>query len=133
MKIDNSIAAFQMTNYLFEELSFKKDVGFTPSHKYKLNLDLNVDTQLLDETNGMVILECTVTGENAFTICAKMKGVFSLKKGEDINFNKFLQLNGTTVMFPFLRSAISDLTRVCNIAPVVLPLINITNFIKEEK
>lgn len=36
-------------------------------------------------------------------------------------------------MFPFLRSAISDLTRVCNIAPVVLPLINITNFIKEEK
>ena len=133
MKNDNSTATFQMTNYLFEELSFKKDLGFIPSHKYKLNFDLDVDTQLSNETNGMVILECTVTGENAFTICAKMKGFFSLKKGEDIDFKKFLQLNGTTVMFPFLRSAISDLTRICNITPVVLPLINITNFVKEEK
>ncbi len=133
MKNNNSTAAFQMTDYSFEELSFKKDLGFIPSHRHKLNFDLNVDTQLSDETNGMVILECTITGENAFTICAKMKGLFSLKKGEDIDFKKFLQLNGTTVMFPFLRSAISDLTRICNITPVVLPLINITNFVKAEK
>lgn len=129
-------ATFQFSGYTFEKLSFAMENEYDPTQKYQVDFNLTIDTQLVDKTcknEGFVILECNIKSDHAFSIHAIMKGKFILVKStEDIDFEKFLKCNGTAVMYPYLRAAISELTKTCNIQPLTLPLINVTHFLKEE-
>ena len=60
-----------------------------------------------------------------------MIGYFEIEgcKSVDKAIN-FCKLNGTAIMFPYIRSAITDLTKISNIEPLILPAINIYSLIK---
>lgn len=125
-------ASFQFKNYTFKNLSLIMSPDFDARNSYKIDFHLDIDVHVLNDDEGSVTLSCNIKGEEAFFINAEMTGVFHLVEySKDIDFEKFLRLNGTTVMYPYLRSAISDLTKICNIQPLTLPLINVTHFLEK--
>ncbi|HLV09553.1 MAG TPA: hypothetical protein VKY40_05045 [Halanaerobiales bacterium] len=45
------------------------------------------------------------------------------------DFDYMCKYNGAAILFPFLRSAITDITKASNVTPLVLPLVNIQKYI----
>ena len=44
-----------------------------------------------------------------------------------------LEVNGTAILFPYLRSIITTITSSMGIQPIILPTMNIVKMIKEKK
>lgn len=53
-----------------------------------------------------------------------VNGYFDLKDGKTDNFEKYLVINGSAILFPYLRSMISMLTSLDNENAIILPTIN---------
>lgn len=80
--------------------------------------------------------------EEEFTVCLKIEigeqssqmpfylniiieGNFELKE------NKELQKNAVAILYPYLRSTVSNIMSVCNIPPFFLPIINVEKWFEE--
>ena len=145
MTIDPSecISTFQFTKYVFEELTFKLNKKYHPN-KEQNPVDLQFDIKTKIPSNcelsdkGWVILSCFIkndqSNEPPFELNAIMRGEFKTNVAvSKEKMQKFLELNGVTAMFPFLRSAITDLTRIGNLKPLLLPLINVGALVRKNK
>lgn len=69
-----------------------------------------------------------------FELSLDVIGDFVYEVEGDCGEEKMLQLckvHGTTALFPYMRSAVTDITKIANVEPLVMPLINIYNMIKE--
>ncbi|WP_416358930.1 protein-export chaperone SecB [Caldicellulosiruptor danielii] len=74
--------------------------------------------------------------ENNFPFSLEISLTGYFRGSENIEREKFIELtkyNGTAILFPYLRSAVSDITKAANINPLILPVINVINFIKEQE
>lgn len=82
--------------------------------------------------------------EEEFTVCLKIEigersaempfylnviieGNFELKE------NKELQKNAVAILYPYLRSTVSNIMSVCNIPPFFLPIINVEKWFEEKE
>lgn len=101
---------FRVRTKLFNDLS----KGYL-----ELTADINTDTDLKQEKYEAFTASVTVTGTFRNT-----NPPHSRK-----DFVSFLRLNGTATLMPFLRAAIADVTRIANIPPCVIPLINVYKMI----
>ena len=119
--------ALRNLNMYFEDIYFQsngkniKDVpkgvniGFKEIHKY-------------EENKISIKLYCKVEKENSFELNLCLVGIFLV--GEDFPTDKLLP-NTIAIMFPYLRSQVTLMTTQPNIAPVVIPPININSFLKK--
>ncbi|MGD0621066.1 MAG: protein-export chaperone SecB [Thermacetogeniaceae bacterium] len=131
--MDELKSNFQFDGYKVEHIDYIWNSGFELKEPITVTLAMNVDIGLNDEfTKGSVKIQTSVF-ENAkennypFSLQIGITGFFSTQdKISEENFKKFLEINGTTALFPFLRSVIADITRVANLEPpLLMPLINI--------
>ena len=121
--------ALENINMYFENISFQSsgknikdntneiDVGFKENHKY-------------EENKISIKLYCKVEKENSFELNLCLVGIFLV--GEDFPTDKLLP-NTIAIMFPYLRSQVTLMTTQPNIAPVVIPPININSFLKKQE
>lgn len=68
-----------------------------------------------------------------FQCSVTLIGQFSAKLGENMEssvFHKRLSQNGLAILFPYVRAIVSDITRMANVTPVILPSINIVEYLK---
>jgi preprotein translocase subunit SecB len=78
------------------------------------------------------------TPENfPFHVTVDFTGHFSYEQEEDteeVGFDQFLKVNGSAIMFPYLRMLISQVTGMSNeFPPLILPTINISAFFEDQK
>lgn len=146
---DGGVAAFQFVRYVFNELSFVLNTDVMQSETgdlentshpislwFQVNIGLPVNERPTDK--GRVILSCFIDPDEEhvamFTLKAVMVGYFRTEQPiAEAAMRKFLEINGVTAMFPFLRSAIADLTRSSGIDPLILPMVNVPKLIKEHR
>lgn len=94
--------------------------GFTPSFTQTINQ--------IDEKKYALVLGVLIESEKdgkimPFDAKVEMEGVFEVQSGED--HEALMRLNATSILFPYLRTALSSLTMLANISPVVLPTVNV--------
>ncbi|MCT6514739.1 protein-export chaperone SecB [Bacillus subtilis] len=93
-----------------------------------------------DASNFNIVLGVKVGGEESalpFEAEVIVKGFFTFNSDESIDYEiddlqKFTLVNGSAILFPYLRSILTDITSKSNHNPVILPTINFTKFIKEK-
>lgn len=62
-----------------------------------------------------------------------LEGLFKFDDGlEDIEVDSFISVNAVAILFPYLRSVISNLTINCGVQPVILPTLNISEYFKNK-
>lgn len=131
------ISNFYFDSYNIEDIDFQLNQNFDGSE-----VDLKIDTEInisirSGENEGITAIKLLLWDEEnsdnyPFKLSATIKGYFSADKDMDRErFEEMCKYNGAAILFPFLRSAVSDITKVANIRTLNLPLINIKKLIDE--
>ncbi|MBP2622859.1 protein-export chaperone SecB [Streptococcus oricebi] len=82
-----------------------------------------------DEKNGKVTLKTKIIDkDNSRKIEAEISGYFSVNDVEDVE--KYLVINGTAIIFPYLRSAVSMISALDSAEAIVIPTVNVLDLIK---
>lgn len=130
------ISTFKFLNYKMKKISYIQNEKFMQDKPIQVTFDVDVQIGVDEQQNiANVILDAVVfdnAEENNYPFSANViiEGLFKfegeLNNAEVINLCK---INGTAALFPYLRASITDVTRIANEPPIVLPLINIYKLI----
>lgn len=136
-------SVFQFDSYQVEKIVFNLNPDFDGSkigERIPLSHSIEVVLSITDDLrHGKVTLNSRVF-ENAgeknfpFSLDVSLTGYFTTQgvmTKDDLT--RFVEINGTAALFPFLRSAVADVTKTANIQPLMLPLVNIHNLIEKNK
>ncbi|ACV60979.1 hypothetical protein Dtox_0015 [Desulfofarcimen acetoxidans DSM 771] len=138
--MDNQlVSVFKFIDYKVDYINFKLNSGFTFEEPIDIDFDLRVEMAFNSEKPKGKITINAIVFDNAeenrfpFFLDIAVTGLFAGEDGMPIEeFRKYCETSGTAAMFPFLRSAIADITRTANIESLILPIINIRNLMKKD-
>lgn len=119
-------AAFSLINYSIikamlnledipNECTF--DLDFSPSGIYKQN----------DRQYTLFLIFKAKYGNNIEAVNIKLKAIYQFK--ESLSFDEipsYFYSNSIAIIFPYIRAFVSTITLQANIAPIVLPTLNIS-------
>ncbi len=122
-------------------------VQFMANPKYKedgpIELDFNIAVEIgINEelATGKVtliidIFEDAEKNNFPFSISLSITGFFSAinKEISEKELGNFCKVNGTAILFPYLRSIVSEVTKAANVEPLTLPLINVYRLIEHKQ
>ena len=66
-----------------------------------------------------------------FTAFVSLTGSFTVPEKE--NAQELMEVNGTAILFPYLRAVMSQLTAAANIPQVILPTVNLVQMLNKRK
>lgn len=132
------LATIQLNGFRFNRLKFEYNQEFNQVEQVKLAFDLNHDVQINDaENTASVMLSCTVfpdpvANNYPFTVEAVVVGAFSFDASIDsAERDTRLSENALAILFPYLRSAIAAVTTSAGVNPLLLPVINVVEYVKD--
>lgn len=104
------------------------------------NFEVNVAINKENITKAFVTIKVEIgeKGETSRYVQVEILGHFTYhaEKEESLDLEtlkKLYRINGTAIMFPYLRSAVSTLTSEGFDSPIVLPTINFKSFFEQAK
>lgn len=126
-------------DYLVKSSKYSQNNNFSfETDSLEVNFDIDAVVQI-SENDAAVTLNCKCgdsSNENCpFEIEVSVMGIFE-HKGEisKFEFESMLTTNSIAILYPYLRSLISDISGQSNIYPTYkLPLINVIQFLNDEK
>ncbi|MEW6574187.1 MAG: protein-export chaperone SecB [Bacillota bacterium] len=139
--MDKSASSFQFKRYRVESIEFKVNEEFKPTEKVKLDFDINADVLVEDAAQQIsrVVLTCVVfknyrRANKPFRLKVSVSGEFQFKeKVSDADLREFSEINAVAVLFPYLRAVVTGVTAAANQPPLILPLINVYEFMRRKK
>ena len=135
MNNDRSVLRFE--KYLVKSISFEINENYEKEDK-KLKLDFDFDAKTDVKDNNLVVELGVNIFENAkekkypFEMMIVLKGFFSIEgKENSVNISVF-EKNAIAILFPYLRAIVSTYTANANVPPVLLPAMNINEYIRRK-
>lgn len=129
---ESSKCILKMENIAVEEISFKRSFEAIKPGKLKFNIEAKYKD--VSERNIKTMAICKIENtDKSLQLSITVSGLFSINYDiEGIDNKSILRNNTLAIIFPYLRSQVSLITAQPNLTPIVLPPVNITEFIKEE-
>lgn len=122
---------FAIDKIYAKDVSFespKAPHSFMSSEQPNLNLNLNINTAKVGDDAHEVALTITVEAkvkeDVLFLVELVQAGVFMIKNVPDENLGPLLGIECPTILFPYAREAISDLTVKGGFQPLLLAPVN---------
>ena len=137
-------ASFQFKDYHIDKIIFDNNiapVNADDDNDSGLNVQFKLEVALDDtDMKARVLLNVNIISQSKKDearpiLSIRIAGFFeqdgSLSPEE---FRSRCEMNGAATLFPFLRSAVADVTRITNMGPaLILPLINVHKMLGREK
>lgn len=136
--LDKIKRVFEFRSHTIEHLELTVD----PEGLSRKDTDIELKTYLGkcwtlsdDEKTGIVHLLCRIQSDSedqnaaALALSLRLQGFFGFNDEDDLPVDikrELLGRNAVSVLFPYLRAAISTITQAAGIQPIVLPVINPT-------
>jgi len=126
--MNNFFSPIQFEHYIVTEVKF--EYGAYESKELEFIPDFGLFD---DRAGGVVKVKFLITEEN-FELSGTVAGFFSYDESLlESDIKSLLAGNGLAILFPYVRSTITNLTSVFNIAPpLVIPTMNILKYVKEK-
>ena len=125
--------------YIVKEVSYFSNEEYVKTDKIKLDLDFDTDTTIRENGKKMEIELRTNVFKNSvaknypFEMYVCIKGYFSVdRRIEGIEISTF-EANAIAILFPYLRAIVSTYTATSNVAPVILPAMNINAYLDRKR
>lgn len=103
---------------------FDFGVAVDPNDPHEANVILSVEFK--EEDNLLL----------PFYLLARIRGFFTVTDGsaDPSVCDRIFRVNAVAVLFPYLRSLVSDITSKCDyLSPIILPTINVTKLFEKMK
>lgn len=138
----NIYSPFSFDKYIVKQMVFKRNEKCTRT-TLKLDFSISSIAPRFQEHKGKYIGETglavdifpnAIEQDYPFQCSVTVMGQFSAEiesNMEESVFHKRLSQNGLAILFPYVRAIISDITRMANVPPVILPSINIIEYLKQ--
>jgi len=87
---------------------------------------------------AFVELNCQIGGSqdtgSPFLLKVLIEGHFKyrIQTESGPSFDRMCNLNATAILYPYLRSAVTDITKAANINPIILPTVNINKLLSNK-
>lgn len=135
------LSSLQFDNYKVIELKYvlnpsanrnEEEVNLNPTFSVRIANDKN------DQNKAAVRLSVEIGEEDISSEVVRVEiiGFFTFHNHESFNreeISDIFKVNGTAILFPYLRSLVSDLTSKGDESPIIIPTINVNTFFEEEE
>ena len=123
-------AILKFTGYKIVNLVYSRDIDLLD--KDENELEVGVGTAISDDgEQGQVKISVTALDvENKRTVKAEGLGSFDFIDVEDKE--RTLAVNGTAILYPYVRAIISTITTQDSLNAIILPTVNTLNFLDNE-
>lgn len=136
MSIQNR-SVLRFKNYIVKEIQYKINNKFNDENE-KVALDFSFDhgVEYFDEQKCMEVELTVYIFTNAqknnypFEMKVSLTGFFEVE-ARDFDIRMF-ESNALAIMFPYLRALVSTYTANANLAPVILPAMNINAYLRNK-
>lgn len=129
-------AMLQFKKFKVLEMQYKS--SFTTNFEEEISPSFGIQVSLNEENSkqAVVRLEVEIGEENQESDYLKViiAGFFTFEtEAEEVSDDviyQYYEINGTAILFPYLRSIVSDLTSKGDDSPIILPTLNIPAMLK---
>lgn len=123
-------AILKFTGYKIVNLVYSRDIDLLD--KDENELEVGVGTAISDDgEQGQVKISVKALDvENKRTVKAEVLGSFDFIDVEDKE--RTLAVNGTAILYPYVRAIISTITTQDSLNAIILPTVNTLNFLDNE-
>ncbi|ECR3484335.1 hypothetical protein HB897_06985 [Listeria seeligeri] len=133
------MAAITFEDYFIEEAKYSRNKHFNPDTT-EINLGTEFSAKINASNKEALVALNVVVGSleddnQPFFIEASIKGIFTFEDDEaqGISFDSYLKNNSVAILYPYIRSLVSDLTSRSNQFPAFyLPVINIAMYLEKD-
>ncbi|AYV69397.1 hypothetical protein C2I06_22520 [Niallia circulans] len=131
-------SSFTFNNYVINKSIFEVNQSFEPTDNVTLDFQLSSDIKInKTQDEALVILMCEIfkdAKENnyPFYMSIEIVGDFSLEGEIGVDFINLCKVNGTAILFPYVRSYISHVTSMSGVPNLILPTLNVLEMLEDE-
>lgn len=131
------MAGLIFEDYYVEEASYKKNIIFETDNNINITTEFECVINMNNETEANVSLSAyigDIKANSPFEVVVKIVGNFKYddEDNNDISFETYLSENAIAILFPYLRSIISDMSAKSNEFPtLILPVINVVKLLED--
>lgn len=129
---------FHVLETVYKNNPFKaidEEINIQPKIFYKLAVDPN-NIRQANVFLGIELGDSHLRDIN-FYVKVRIVGIFEIVSGmaelDEEKIIRFYKINAVAILFPYLRSLVSDLTSKGSEAPIILPTMNIAAMINENE
>lgn len=119
-----SKATLRFLGYELEQIIFKRNLNYNNSEESnilpKINANIIYKNEKKTEANIIIGIKYNIEENLPFTLELIIRGFFVFKEKDQ----KIVFQNGTAIMYPYIRSIITDITSKTNYTPLILPTMN---------
>lgn len=131
-KKSNPVINFK--GYKIKELKYYTDdnipYDIEKDKKYKLKGQFAYD---MESKEGILVQTISLYNEDEFYICAEVQAMFDLDDSlSEKEVKQYLSVNGSAMLYPYIRTIFSMVTALDNSRNVVLPSLNFSEFLKKD-
>jgi preprotein translocase subunit SecB len=127
----------RFTKYIVHQMIFEINEHFDFTSKQNITLKpvFNRTTERISDDSYRVALSVSISKDHQtpFSTLIKISGDFKCVDWDSEVKRDIIIENSTSILFPFLRTVLSNLTLNANITPYVLPLVNVNRLFKDNK
>ena len=128
---ENIKSVLQINQFVFDELSFKRK-GFRQPDADELPLEVETTVRKRGVNDYLVSLTVTVSKENEFDASVRITGYCEIDD-DTPNLEIILRENAPAILYPYARAEMTLLTSQPETSPVVLPVINMHEMMRDSK
>ena len=128
-------ALLKLNNYKVETLEYKLNPSFIQTDN-QLQIPFAYSSQIIDvdDDNFTVQLAAKISNENfPFEVSVTVSGDFFSERWKELNTKKDVELTVNQILFPYVRALISNITSAAGVNPIILPIINVAELLKDNK
>lgn len=132
--MENKQSILRFKKYIVKEVTYITNESYAPKENTKLDFDFEVSSSSNENGKNMEIelkvhiFKDALHNNYPFEMTLCIKGFFDIQTS-DIDI-KIFEKNAVAILFPYLRALVSTYTANANVAPVILPTMNINSYLE---
>lgn len=125
-------------DYYIDNITFDRNPNFKfTGQSVKLKTKLHHDIKKIDDDKAKITLKYEIlqdkNNSSPFSLNISISGEFKMKEWEKEENIESMKYDTAAIIFPYLRSAVTNITAIANFPPYVMPTINPHTFFKDKE
>lgn len=131
-----SVLSFE--SFIVDKITFTTNSDFKPIEEIEVDFTLS-SRFAIDDNNAKVTLFCSIFKDpekenKPFSLEVILSGLFEFEELiSDEEKKKLLEVNATAILFPYLRVLVSTIVSSSGFPTLILPIINVNDFIQSKQ
>lgn len=125
-------------DYIVEKVEFYNN--FNDNEDVELDFDISSEIELSGDEDNIFLTRLNISifrdakkNGYPFSMNLTISGIFEFENIDEEMKKSFMEVNSVAILFPYARAIVSSYTANSNVTPLILPAINVVNYIRNKK